>query len=110
MKITEKQIFKLKLDQICRNGNITLIEEYKFISDRKFKADYFIPELNTLLEYEGLFSVKSRHTSVTGYSNDCEKYNLAQINGYIVLRYTALTLSQVEKDIEKILTLRYASG
>ena len=31
---------------------------------------------------------KSRHTTGEGYRGDCEKYNQAQISGWIVLRFT----------------------
>jgi len=55
------------------------------------------------VEYEGVFGGKSRHTNLTGYTNDCEKYNNAQILGWTVLRYTAANYEQIQKDIEAIL-------
>lgn len=76
-------------------------EEYKF-SDRKYKFDYCIPEHKWAIEYEGIQSSKSRHTSITGYSKDCEKYNLAQILGWRVLRYTTLNYMQLYDDLKKI--------
>lgn len=33
---------------------------------------------------------------------DCVKYNLAQIEGWKVLRYTALNVIQIETDLEKL--------
>jgi hypothetical protein len=45
------------------------------------------------LEIEGLMSSgKSRHTSWKGYSADCEKYNLAALEGWIVIRATQIHL------------------
>jgi hypothetical protein len=38
--------------------------------------------LKVAIEYEGLMSVKSGQTTVTGYSNDCIKYNLAACLGW----------------------------
>lgn len=84
---------------------ISYTTEYKFSDQRKFRFDFAIPEQKIGIEYEGLMSKKSRHTTSTGYSKDCEKYNLAQIEGWRVLRYTALNYSQLEKDIKKILYL-----
>ncbi len=78
------------------------IEEFKFCGDRKFRADFFIPSLNVLIEYEGIVGKQSRHTNIVGYSNDCDKYNLASILGYKVLRYTALNLDNIFFDLEKI--------
>jgi len=40
-----------------------------------------------------------------GYSKDCEKYNLAILNGWKVLRYTAVNFGNLEKDLNKLLEL-----
>lgn len=80
-------------------GNVLLTtgvkweKEYKFHPVRKWRFDYACPELKIAIEYEGLFSAKSRHTTVTGFTGDCEKYNAAQIEGWIVLRFTAKSTS-----------------
>ena len=67
--------------------------EYKFLPNRKFKFDIRITGYDIGIEYEGIFGGgKSRHTSLTGYSKDCDKYNLAVLNGWKVLRFTALHL------------------
>lgn len=76
--------------------------EYRFCMDRRFRADYFIPRLNTLIEYEGIFGGKSRHTNIIGYTNDCEKYNRATLMGYRVLRYTAKNYTQVRADLDEL--------
>jgi hypothetical protein len=55
------------------------------------------------IEYEGVFSEKSRHTTVAGFSEDCRKYNLAIANGWRVLRYTALNYLELYTDLEKII-------
>lgn len=67
------------------------IAEYKFLDNRKFKFDWFIPSMNCGIEYEGLFCSRSRHTTLSGYSKDCEKYTLASLNGLKVIRITAMT-------------------
>jgi hypothetical protein len=79
--------------------------EFKFIKDRKFRADWKVSkgDKTVLVEYEGINSAKARHTSLVGFSNDCEKYNLAQINGYRILRYTMINFCNVFQDLEKIL-------
>jgi len=80
-----------------------LVQEFKFCKTRKYKADYAFPDKMILIEYEGLMSSKSRHTTITGYSKDCEKYNLAATLGYRVLRYTALNFRTVWDDLDKIM-------
>jgi hypothetical protein len=77
--------------------------EHKFHPKRKWRADIAIPSLNVLVEFEGIIATKSRHTSVTGFTNDCEKYNQAQLIGWKVLRYTVLNKSQFFTDIESLI-------
>jgi very-short-patch-repair endonuclease len=93
----EKQAFRHIMR--CHDG---VVEEFKFAPGRRFRADYAIPEHKLLIEYEGVFSAKSRHTTPVGYTRDCEKYNLAATLGYRVLRYTALNYLHVWADIASI--------
>jgi len=76
--------------------------EFKFSKERKFKFDIALPAQKIAIEYEGINSKKSRHTSITGYTNDCTKYNLASVEGWKVLRYTTLNYKDFEADILKI--------
>lgn len=97
-----KGVQTIAIEHFLKSAGLEFEKEYKFSKDRKFKFDYAIPSLMLACEYEGLMSSKSRHTTATGYSKDCEKYNLAQIEGWKVLRYTALNYTQLEKDLQKI--------
>lgn len=100
----EKNTIELFLKQFQQQGLIKSYEtEYKFDEVRKFRFDWAIPELMIAIEYEGVFSAKSRHTTVAGFSEDCRKYNLAIANGWRVLRYTALNYLELYTDLEKIL-------
>lgn len=77
-------------------------EEFKFAPKRKFRADWKVTHNNKscLVEYEGIICAKSRHTNLLGYTTDCEKYNLAQLLGYPIFRYTQLNFQNVLKDLE----------
>ena len=79
--------------------------EFQFSKTHKFRADWLVCKGDQccLVEYEGIFAPKSRHTGVVGYSKDCEKYNLAQIEGYNILRYTAKNFNDAIVDLEKLL-------
>jgi len=81
-------------------------KEVAAIPGRRFKFDWAIKDWMIAIEYEGLMSKKSRHTTIGGYSKDTEKYNLAQINGWIVLRYTALTVHQMSDQIAEAMAYR----
>lgn len=75
--------------------------EYKFskTTNRKFRFDFYVEDLNLAVEYEGLVSEKSRHTTLLGYSKDCTKYNLAAKEGIFVFRYTALNFEEFKDDV-----------
>lgn len=63
-------------------------QEYRFHPTRKWRFDFAWPELMLAVEIEGHGGAKSRHTTFTGYTKDCEKYNEAVILGWRVLRFT----------------------
>ena len=86
-----------------KSKGIEYVLEHKFHPSRKWRADIAIPSLNVLVEWEGIISSKSRHTTVTGFTNDCEKYNQAQLTGWKVLRYTVLNKLQFFDDIVSML-------
>lgn len=92
---------KFYLGKLLEQNFPDLEKEVMFAPPRRFRADYFIPSLNVLIEYEGVFMTqKSRHTSVVGYTNDCEKYNLAQKLGFTIFRYTAMNYQNVLEDLK----------
>ena len=100
----EKNTIELFLIQFKQAGLIESYEtEYRFDTVRKFRFDWAIPSLKISIEYEGVFSAKSRHTTVSGFSEDCTKYNLAIANGWKVLRYTAINYKDLYTDLEKLL-------
>lgn len=88
---------------LIKQKGIKYTEEHKFSSTRRFRFDIAIIPLKLAIEYEGLKSTKSRHTTITGYTKDTEKYNLAQLEGWTVLRYTARNYGDFENDLNKYL-------
>ena len=101
---TEKNTIEFVLKSFKQQGLIpSYCKEHQFDLQRKFRFDYAIPELMLAIEYEGLMSDKSGHTTVEGYTKDCRKYNLATSQGWKILRYTALNYSEVAQDIELFL-------
>lgn len=114
--ITKQQKSKVKLPKKEPEGlsfiknHLSLLKipyetELKFHSKRKFRFDisFKIKSKKIAVEYEGIMSKKARHTSVTGYTNDCTKYNLAQIDGWRVLRYTVINYKDFITDLDNIL-------
>ena len=72
----------LKLD------GIGYTPEYQGIPGRRFRFDFAWPEHKLAVEIDGGTWTRGRHVRPTGYAKDCEKMNLAQLEGWRVLRFT----------------------
>ena len=62
--------------------------EFKFAQHRRWRADFLITGTRILIEVEGGIFSNGRHTRGTGYTKDCEKYNWAASNNWLLLRFT----------------------
>lgn len=87
-----KRDYKCDLDRFIRGTFQGLVEtEYRFDTVRRWRFDWAIPELKLAIEYEGQAyrGGKSGHNTIAGYAKDCEKYNRAEMDGWMILRFTA---------------------
>ena len=85
---------KAQIELIFMALKCDVVREYKFHEKRRWKFDFCVPEIRLAIEYEGLpLQVeKSRHTTISGFCNDCEKYSEAAILGWCVIRVNALSV------------------
>lgn len=83
-------------------NKLELKKEFMFHPERKWRFDWCFPELKLAVEYEGLMSEKSRHTTISGFTSDTEKYNAAQQLGWKVMRYTAKNYKSILSDLKTI--------
>ena len=86
------------------------VPEYRFDPERQWKADFYLPDHNVLLEIEGGTGYfknpkgqvirGGRHSRQKGYEDDCIKYNTAQLkHGFQVIRFTTgMVLSGAAKE------------
>lgn len=88
-KSKEKNWIALNLLFWCNEHGVTLQEEYHFHQKRKWRFDWCIDSLKIAVEYEGIFSEKSRHTTISGYTADVDKYNAATVDEWKIIRLTA---------------------
>lgn len=95
--------YKEHIEDVLIALKINYESEYRFDKERKFRFDFALPENKIAIEYNGIMSEKSRHTSITGYSKDMSKLNLAAINGWRVLQYTPLNIKEFDSDIHKLI-------
>lgn len=93
----------LELCAYLTANNIPYECEYKFHETRKWRFDIAIYSMRIAIEYEGIYSKKSRHTTKQGYQGDTEKYNAATALGWRVLRYTHKTYTQFYNDIKGLI-------
>lgn len=100
-KRDSKEIAHIK--SVLSDLEIEFVCELVFAPGRKYRFDIALLSERIAIEYEGIISEKSRHTTLTGFSNDCSKYNLAQRCGWDVLRYTALNYLDFEIDLKELL-------
>ncbi|NQZ74650.1 MAG: DUF559 domain-containing protein [Ekhidna sp.] len=101
-----RRLKKSDIPWLLKTTGLFFEKEVLGIPDRKFRFDFACKDYKIAIEYDGIISAKSRHTSVKGFTTDCEKTNLAQVHGWIVLRYTALNLSSIIEQIELAKKLR----
>ncbi len=71
------------------------IEEHRFCDGRQWRFDYACLEAAIAIEVEGGIWTQGRHSRGAGMLRDMEKYNTAQLFGWIVLRYTPEQFNQL---------------
>jgi hypothetical protein len=94
------------LIKFCKGKGWQVECEYKFHKIRKWRIDFCLFDKKVkpvaAFEYEGIFSKKSRHTTVKGFTGDTDKYNEIQKTGMKLFRYTALNYKQLESDLASL--------
>ena len=74
-------------------GGPELEREFRFHTERKWRADFGHIESRTLIEIEGGLWIQGRHNRPQGFAADAEKYLEAALAGWRVLRLTELQLT-----------------
>ena len=77
------------------------VSEFQGISGRKFRFDAANPKEKVAIEIEGGLWITGRHNRPIGMNQDMEKYNLAVLEGWKVLRYSPETLKRTPWKIIK---------
>lgn len=86
-------LYKQEIELIFKSLRVTPVREYIFHDKRKWRIDWAFPDRMIAIEYEGMpFRGKSRHTTISGFTGDTEKYNELALNGWRLLRFNAITV------------------
>ncbi len=99
--MTTDKVLKI-VNSICDGW----IYEYRYDSLRRFKFDYANLRLKIAIEMEGGIYTGTGHAKTGRYLKDMEKYNHAQIKGWIVLRYGHGQESKIADDIKNAIKKR----
>lgn len=79
--------------------------EHRFDSVNRYRFDYAHLKMRIAVEIEGGIYTGTGHAKTGTYLKDMQKYNLAQLKGWIVLRYSYgqenLIANDVKKAVEK---------
>ena len=81
-----EDLMAFQLDAIGLKG--LYVREFRFDPTRRWRADFAFPAAMVLLEVEGGHWINGRHSRGTGFEADCEKYTIAAVLGYRVIRVT----------------------
>ena len=94
-------IFKAIIEQTLK---LRVEAEYRFHPVRRFRFDFAIPDLKIAIEIEGGIFAKARlgHSSGLGIKKDMEKYNIAALMGWKILRYMPEQTGECMRDLEII--------
>ena len=84
---------------------IQYAQEFRFHPVRRWRFDFVLLPLSKkiAIEVEGGVWSRGRHTRGSGYIGDMEKYNVAAVMGWTVLRYPASAITdKIIKDLKRI--------
>lgn len=99
-----KEWLSLNLQLWANEQCLELVTEHRFHPDRKWRFDWALPAVKVAVEYEGIHSAKSRHTTKKGYAGDVEKYNAATADGWRIIRATSSDYKNVLKLLNDMIT------
>lgn len=102
----EKAKLAWAIQCFCLEQGLKMETEFRFHDNRQWRFDFAIRALKIAIEYEGLFSEKSGHTTPLGYTGDTEKYNAAAAAGWTVIRFTALNCGNVTETLNECVSKR----
>lgn len=98
---SENEFLKMELLKYLKKNYEVVKEEVVFNkimdTNRRFRADYFIPKEKIIVELNGGQFIQGRHNrGGKGYEDDLRKGNMAQINGFKYYQFTYQMLKRGE--------------
>ena len=88
-KLEDELLAQLKLLKVKKP-----VREYRFSNTRRFRFDFAWPQEKVACEVQGGIWVGGRHNRGKGYENDCDKLNLCQLDGWLLLYVTTTHIAR----------------
>ena len=84
------------LEKHLKELGLTFFPEFRFHKERKWRLDYILTDESgacllrgaVAIEIEGAIWAQGRHTRGKGFQQDMNKYNVATMMGYHILRFS----------------------
>lgn len=97
-------IYEKEVAKELKKRRVDFETEYRFSPPRRWRFDFVLKPVKTkiAIEIEGGTFHRSHHTSGKGFAKDCEKYNAAAMDNWLVLRYTPQTIPMLWEDLKKL--------
>jgi very-short-patch-repair endonuclease len=94
------------------NGLSVPLYEFRFHETRKWRFDFFFPDVRLAIEIEGGIWQYGRHNRAKSYLKDLEKYNAAAEHGIRVLRYQPgkINCEQIKKTIAYTMAMGWTAS
>lgn len=80
-------------------SGFTLVPEYRFHPERRYRIDYAFPEQKVAIEFDGY---RSHGISLSGFRDGLRRQNLLVLLGWRVLRYSILDLRDPDRIVREV--------
>jgi len=90
-----RSCYELKVEKQLESLKIRFFLEYKFAPERNFRADFYLPDLKLLIEYDSEYY----HSLLGRKKADREKDRIAKSLGFRVLRIPGRSIEKKNFDI-----------
>lgn len=75
--------------QLRQSGLVGFVREYRFCPPRRFRFDFCFLDKKLAIEVQGGIYIRGGHNRPKVFTSDCEKLNLAVLNGFRLLKFTS---------------------
>lgn len=104
-------IYEQEVAQGLKKRHIQFQQEFRFDENkpqRRWRFDFVLRpvKVKIAVEIEGGIFMGKGHTGGKHFEGDCEKYNQAALQGWLVLRYTPQIIPKLWEDLKTLKAIK----